>query len=75
MERNGIELLEGDTRLLIAPGYTYQIITGRPTDGVPYNWGMNSMTKNTYNIAYDEQNDMLYFTYCSPEAEQLSLWQ
>lgn len=32
MERNGIELLEGDTRLLIAPGYTYQIITGLITN-------------------------------------------
>ena len=45
---------------------------GRPTSGTPCNWGMNSMTKNTYNIAYDEQNDILYFTYCSPDAEQLS---
>lgn len=32
MERNDIELLEGDTRLLIAPGYTYQIITGLITN-------------------------------------------
>lgn len=45
---------------------------GRPQEGTPCNWGMNSLTKNTYNIAYDDQNDMLYFTYCSPDAEQLS---
>lgn len=44
---------------------------GSFSKGVPCEWGINSHTKCTYNVAYDSRNDALYFTYCDPESDGL----